>query len=128
MSSPISISFIFLFFLMIRRPPRSTRTDTLFPYTTLFRSDLESQEFGERMEALTRRFPGVAVMLLSGAGDDDQIMAGIRHGVSAYITSDIGLRPTVRAIRLMRQGLMIYPHHMLQTLGDRKSTRLNSSH
>src|SRR3546814_12644958 len=30
--------FIFFFFLMIRRPPRSTRTDTLFPYTTLFRS------------------------------------------------------------------------------------------
>src|SRR3546814_11744542 len=29
------------FFLMIRRPPRSTRTDTLFPYTTLFRSGLE---------------------------------------------------------------------------------------
>src|SRR3546814_8362475 len=28
----------YLFFLMIRRPPRSTRTDTLFPYTTLFRS------------------------------------------------------------------------------------------
>src|SRR3546814_9770702 len=27
-----------LFFLLIRRPPRSTRTDTLFPYTTLFRS------------------------------------------------------------------------------------------
>src|SRR3546814_8652130 len=30
--------FLFFFFLMIRRPPRSTRTDTLFPYTTLFRS------------------------------------------------------------------------------------------
>src|SRR3546814_16314707 len=30
--------FSFFFFLMIRRPPRSTRTDTLFPYTTLFRS------------------------------------------------------------------------------------------
>src|SRR3546814_11667934 len=31
--------FVFaVFFLMIRRPPRSTRTDTLFPYTTLFRS------------------------------------------------------------------------------------------
>src|SRR3546814_2856127 len=28
----------YIFFLMIRRPPRSTRTDTLFPYTTLFRS------------------------------------------------------------------------------------------
>src|SRR3546814_4999564 len=31
---------ISVFFLMIRRPPRSTRTDTLFPYTTLFRSDM----------------------------------------------------------------------------------------
>src|SRR3546814_6416501 len=30
------------FFLMIRRPPRSTRTDTLFPYTTLFRSLINS--------------------------------------------------------------------------------------
>src|SRR3546814_7882079 len=29
---------MFFYFLMIRRPPRSTRTDTLFPYTTLFRS------------------------------------------------------------------------------------------
>src|SRR3546814_4402689 len=29
---------MYVFFLMIRRPPRSTRTDTLFPYTTLFRS------------------------------------------------------------------------------------------
>src|SRR3546814_17872188 len=35
----IYVSFVFIFFfLMIRRPPRSTRTDTLFPYTTLFRS------------------------------------------------------------------------------------------
>src|SRR3546814_3596318 len=32
------VSCMFIFFLMIRRPPRSTRTDTLFPYTTLFRS------------------------------------------------------------------------------------------
>src|SRR3546814_4297261 len=30
---------VLFFFLMLRRPPRSTRTDTLFPYTTLFRSD-----------------------------------------------------------------------------------------
>src|SRR3546814_5994985 len=33
------LSFVYcFFFLMIRRPPRSTRTDTLFPYTTLFRT------------------------------------------------------------------------------------------
>src|SRR3546814_18115983 len=33
-----SFSIYLFFFLRIRRPPRSTRTDTLFPYTTLFRS------------------------------------------------------------------------------------------
>src|SRR3546814_16278141 len=33
-----SFLYILFFFLMIRRPPRSTRTDTRFPYTTLFRS------------------------------------------------------------------------------------------
>src|SRR3546814_18417344 len=32
--------YCLVFFLMLRRPPRSTRTDTLFPYTTLFRSDV----------------------------------------------------------------------------------------
>src|SRR3546814_15371156 len=37
MSLRCCVSLLF-FFLMIRRPPRSTRTDTLFPYTTLFRS------------------------------------------------------------------------------------------
>src|SRR3546814_4111601 len=34
----VSIVSLVVFFVMIRRPPRSTRTDTLFPYTTLFRS------------------------------------------------------------------------------------------
>src|SRR3546814_17560814 len=33
-----ALSVAFCFFVIIRRPPRSTRTDTLFPYTTLFRS------------------------------------------------------------------------------------------
>src|SRR3546814_14456491 len=42
-----------VFFLMIRRPPRSTRTDTLFPYTTLFRSR------GVRGGALRRGAGGV---------------------------------------------------------------------
>src|SRR3546814_12434132 len=44
-----------LFFLMIRRPPRSTRTDTLFPYTTLFRSHTAFE---------------VAVARQHGGGDD----------------------------------------------------------
>src|SRR3546814_13969176 len=40
---------------MIRRPPRSTRTDTLFPYTTLFRSQALSLELGVRGHALAAR-------------------------------------------------------------------------
>src|SRR3546814_15790452 len=40
---------LWIFFLMIRRPPRSTRTDTLFPYTTLFRS-----RHRQRLEHLQR--------------------------------------------------------------------------
>src|SRR3546814_12303953 len=65
---------IVFFFLMIRRPPRSTRTDTLFPYTTLFRSPVLSRthlrqrfEDGRRVclllggqpETGLRRRPGV---------------------------------------------------------------------
>src|SRR3546814_7912308 len=45
----------FVFFLMIPRPPRSTRTDTLFPDTTLFRSARDAA--GERRAPLLRRAP-----------------------------------------------------------------------
>src|SRR3546814_2582199 len=45
----------FFFFLMIRRPPRSTRTDTLFPYTTLFRSDEVERDVGKAEVDLDRR-------------------------------------------------------------------------
>src|SRR3546814_20269284 len=44
-----SHSFVRFCFLMIRRPPRSTRTDTLFPYTTLFRS-LQRRHAGGGLE------------------------------------------------------------------------------
>src|SRR3546814_3228945 len=62
---------------MIRRPPRSTRTDTLFPYTTLFRSDLtlQLQEIGiigllgEQAVDLVLRFVGVGTLVPGiGAG------------------------------------------------------------
>src|SRR3546814_18332431 len=43
-STRFIVMFVFFFFLMIRRPPRSTRTDTLFPSTTLFRAAV----FGEQ--------------------------------------------------------------------------------
>src|SRR3546814_15325751 len=59
----LSNSFLFFlffyglcfFFLMIRRPPRSTRTDTLFPYTTLFRSAAsEGARYGAPRDRLRR--------------------------------------------------------------------------
>src|SRR3546814_4609403 len=56
-----------IFFLMIRRPPRSTRTDTLFPYTTLFRS---LANFADRF------WP----MWLAAF----QLVAVASHGASAY--------------------------------------------
>src|SRR3546814_3484581 len=43
---PYGSLFVLFFFVMIRRPPRSTRTDTLFPYTTLFRSTIASGDSG----------------------------------------------------------------------------------
>src|SRR3546814_5459507 len=49
---------------MIRRPPRSTRTDTLFPYTTLFRSD--PSIFGRMTEEITHlRSAGIDVRIRS---------------------------------------------------------------
>src|SRR3546814_15222451 len=46
MSVYLCICIVIFFFLMIRRPPRSTRTDTLFPYTTLFRSSARHNGIG----------------------------------------------------------------------------------
>src|SRR3546814_18675089 len=53
---------LFFFFLMIRRPPRSTRTDTLFPYTTLFRSAADQSHPPDRRRCragAVRRLPAV---------------------------------------------------------------------
>src|SRR3546814_7551243 len=58
----ISLWCIF-FFLMIRRPPRSTRTDTLFPYTTLFRSDKDN-----RMISLSRLDKATQTRILEPLG------------------------------------------------------------
>src|SRR3546814_15329594 len=51
----------YFFFLMLRRPPRSTPTDTLFPYTTLFRSfggELRLQRLGFERRLAPRDRPG----------------------------------------------------------------------
>src|SRR3546814_7551143 len=55
---------------MIRRPPRSTRTDTLFPYTTLFRS-VKGENAG-----YTLRYPEDVWSPLEATGDADLVLLG----------------------------------------------------
>src|SRR3546814_5742402 len=67
------VDYSYVFFLMIRLPPRSTRTDTLFPYTTLFRSpavaipqrDASRREL-DRVAPRTRRRSHEVEPLLAG--------------------------------------------------------------
>src|SRR3546814_14214237 len=93
------------FFVMIRRPPRSTRTDTLFPYTTLFRSKAEQQELRRRQ----RRDPAVQHETIDIAG------AVRRQTPGHHLDVKIGDGPDEGGA----------DHHEER---DRKSTRLNSSH
>src|SRR3546814_18540623 len=63
---------------MIRRPPRSTRTDTLFPYTTLFRSRL-GDELGRVVDDVVVE-AGREVLLQPLHGGDDLVGGGQRIG------------------------------------------------
>src|SRR3546814_1380807 len=112
------------FFLMIRRPPRSTRTDTLFPYTTLFRSDGDPRARHGRVRAHDRQLQGRA-----GRERGYAPPAG-RTGEGALMLGTT----FVLALRSIRRHLL---RSFLTILGivigvgavvDRKSTRLNSSH
>src|SRR3546814_17280886 len=67
---------------MIRRPPRSTRTDTLFPYTTLFRSDVGGTGLGHRVAARPRS-GGSAVLDAPGNYLGPRAHRGHRGPVSA---------------------------------------------
>src|SRR3546814_1988326 len=102
------------FFLMIRRPPRSTRTDTLFPYTTLFRSrDLD--------QAPAAVLPAVAGFLRA-----------VAHSAAVDLVRDLLGLPGVPLGRFQGEAGRPRPQQRLrgvvQVLQDRKSTRLNSSH
>src|SRR3546814_1521292 len=77
-----SCSFCVVFFLMIRRPPRSTRTDTLFPYTTLFRSPHPDRD-GDPRTRLRCADAGAGRAL--GGGEQ-------RHGQSAWAEDGRGVR------------------------------------
>src|SRR3546814_11886273 len=67
-------SLVFVF-LMIRRPPRSTRTDTLFPYTTLFRSDDDRPRVADVGEVVDRRAADVHAHVLRVEGGETLLAA-----------------------------------------------------
>src|SRR3546814_18238663 len=76
---------LLFFFLMIRRPPRSTRTDTLFPYTTLFRSDSLFQDW-------LRTLPAPVF----GVGPTDAVLADACDAVLATADAAVPLLATIR--------------------------------
>src|SRR3546814_14177551 len=97
---------------MLRRPPRSTRTDTLFPYTTLFRSAIVARlASGWSMARLDRTMKAIL-----RAGTYELIARGdvpVGAAVSEYVD-------VAKAFFDQREAGFAN--------GDRKSTRLNSSH
>src|SRR3546814_14545187 len=98
---------------MLRRPPRSTRTDTLFPYTTLFRSGWQGASGGRADTLRARR-----------AGSDGRSL--VRPCFKRGQRDDLEtLHPAYFAL-VMATGIVALAAHLNGI--DRKSTRLNSSH
>src|SRR3546814_15576617 len=106
------VAVLWVFFLMIRRPPRSTRTDTLFPYTTLFRSldAMASQDIR-------------AILWLCGRdrSEFDSRGAAITP-LPCYAVDPVV--PGAEWASLIAAPAVLLAH----SARDRKSTRLNSSH
>src|SRR3546814_8301571 len=112
---------------MIRRPPRSTRTDTLFPYTTLFRSmkkvsgsiklelaqyrEMEAfAQFGSDLDASTQKLLGRGARLTQLLKQPQFQPMPFEEQTASIFAGTNGYLDTVA------------------TTEDRKSTRLNSSH
>src|SRR3546814_10538444 len=120
---------------MIRRPPRSTRTDTLFPYTTLFRS----RRARTAAPLYGRRPPADGKLMRILLTNDDGVNAtGLKvlETIARTLSDDIWIvapaeeksgaghsLTLTQPVRLRRLG-----ERRFCVTGDRKSTRLNSSH
>src|SRR3546814_3366986 len=105
---------------MIRRPPRSTRTDTLFPYTTLFRSAF----------ALFYTLLGLPIAWIADRWNRrNLILAGI--ALWSAMTAGCGFAGSYATLFLARMGVGVGEAALspaAYSMLDRKSTRLNSSH
>src|SRR3546814_7957116 len=142
---------------MIRRPPRSTRTDTLFPSPTLFRSRLQAED-GGRAGLVHRRYlragPDVAAIVAElrhaverlhrRVGQIRELVVRLEHpGGAGQSGGGITLLPRNQSSRFGELLILghevgaaaslaggFVPFHLqgVAALLDRKSTRLNSSH
>src|SRR3546814_11831302 len=101
------------FFLMIRRPPRSTRTDTLFPYTTLFRSSMQADRAA--LELLLDAREGLQVAqrdqnrrLFAGAPLFDQAgMRQLAHHLGARRLGDTDPAPQIIGVAVGYKALLL---------------------
>src|SRR3546814_1983516 len=121
-SSYSTLLHLFVFFLMIRRPPRSTRTDTLFPYTTLFRSVLDPYVLTcewvgptcDIADGINARSTGPKKCIHSNTAFDDE--AGLLRKRQCWSNADADDHKICVDLFAACEN------------EDRKSTRLNSSH
>src|SRR3546814_16859335 len=103
---------------MIRRPPRSKRTDTLFPDTTLFRSTVPVRAVGYRAPA---DFEGEVSMVFYGT---DQAMVTVARPAEPAEEAVPAAEPDTAT-----EPAPLPDYEITPPAGeDRKSTRLNSSH
>src|SRR3546814_10261487 len=117
---------------MIRRPPRSTRTDTLFPYTTLFRSGVEEARM--RVQAGQHAVDGAldqlfVVDLLDIVAAD--LLEHVHELVERLVAACLPIgerRGGGRDERERAKGDGAPEEIGFHACPDRKSTRLNSSH
>src|SRR3546814_10504876 len=116
---------------MIRRPPRSTRTDTLFPYTTLFRSIARPVGQLQLVIAAGAETGGGDVLEdRCGVEPDEPRVAAVPVRIDRRIDRAPVAREAIKALadigglRQIDDGERI----AIFAVEDRKSTRLNSSH
>src|SRR3546814_10219730 len=122
---------------MIRRPPRSTRTDTLFPYTTLFRSPGKRLAHALPRRRLlverSRRRVNAPALRSVGKWRNGQVRKTDDHGGGAFMTATARLSHYILPPKLQyeRNDLTLWQFEIAllpEPWTARKSTRLNSSH